>query len=255
MPRRDGITIPSLDSQMSISFIRELTKTAVAMARTPEVDTFLETHVLPQEFFDLLARFYRDFDAYLEYNLEASDLDVMCGEGCDSCCSQTLSGLYSFETVNLYRVIRQWEDYTVVHNRLAQDSEAFHELLAGLVSDQSGQVRSDDPALPEAREEYAKLGRPCALLQDGNCRVYEHRPIVCRGYHSLTAPKYCGDKNIAENFLFDVPKELDRMLWALSERMEFDGIARWFPQGLVLFAYNVMETKPLPGYELTSKNS
>ncbi|MDD2799820.1 MAG: YkgJ family cysteine cluster protein [Methylococcales bacterium] len=37
---------------------------------------------------------------------------------------------------------------------------------------------------------------PCPFLSEQNaCAIYEHRPLFCRTYHSLSAPELCGIKN------------------------------------------------------------
>jgi Fe-S-cluster containining protein len=61
---------------------------------------------------------------------------------------------------------------------------------------------------------------PCVFLADGRCSIYEVRPMVCRGYNSLS-------KERCEAFYHDVSVDLkgtkDRIAGRLAEAME-DGV-------------------------------
>jgi Fe-S-cluster containining protein len=62
--------------------------------------------------------------------------------------------------------------------------------------------------------------RPCVFLADGRCSIYEVRPLVCRGYNSLS-------KERCEAFYHDASVDLrgtkDRVVGRLAEATE-DGI-------------------------------
>jgi Fe-S-cluster containining protein len=62
--------------------------------------------------------------------------------------------------------------------------------------------------------------RPCVFLADGRCSIYEVRPMVCRGYNSLS-------KERCEAFYHDASIDLrgtkDRVAGRLAEAME-DGV-------------------------------
>jgi Fe-S-cluster containining protein len=62
--------------------------------------------------------------------------------------------------------------------------------------------------------------RPCVFLADGRCSIYEVRPMVCRGYNSLS-------KERCEAFYHDASVDLegtkDRVAGRLAEAME-DGV-------------------------------
>lgn len=42
-------------------------------------------------------------------------------------------------------------------------------------------------------DRYWRLQRPCPLLHDGRCAVYEVRPAVCRLHQSIDPPERCAD--------------------------------------------------------------
>jgi Fe-S-cluster containining protein len=62
--------------------------------------------------------------------------------------------------------------------------------------------------------------RPCVFLADGHCSIYEARPMVCRGYNSLS-------KERCEAYHHDASVDLrgtqDRVAGRLAEAME-DGV-------------------------------
>jgi Fe-S-cluster containining protein len=64
--------------------------------------------------------------------------------------------------------------------------------------------------------------RPCVFLVDGHCSIYEARPMVCRGYNSLS-------KERCEAYHHDASVDLrgtkDRMAGRLAEAMEEGVIA------------------------------
>jgi Fe-S-cluster containining protein len=64
--------------------------------------------------------------------------------------------------------------------------------------------------------------RPCVFLADGRCSIYEVRPMVCRGYNSLS-------KEQCEAYYHDASVDLkgtkDRVAGRLAEAMEEGVIA------------------------------
>ena len=108
----------TLETTTADTLRREMTEIAFQMNKLPEINTFLQTLRLPEEFFTLLDRLYKRFDMYANYIIDANDAEVNCTSGCGGCCNQTIMGVYSFETVKLYRIIRQWEDVQDVYNKL-----------------------------------------------------------------------------------------------------------------------------------------
>ena len=71
-----------------------------------------------------------------------------------------------------------------------------------------------------AHGQHAYGTRPCVFLADGRCSIYEVRPLVCRGYNSLS-------KERCEAYYHDASVDLkgtkDRVAGRLAEAME-DGV-------------------------------
>jgi Fe-S-cluster containining protein len=92
-----------------------------------------------------------------------------CGKGCSWCCHQQVrvSGPEAIGIADALRDAYPPEWLATLHRMIAQRVERIADL-------------------PTVRA-YLEARLPCAFLAgDGGCAVYEWRPIVCRGYHSLS---------------------------------------------------------------------
>jgi Fe-S-cluster containining protein len=237
----------TLETATADALRREMTEIAFQMNTLPEIDTFPQTLRLSEEFFTLLDKLYRRFDMYADYIIDANDAEVNCTSGCGGCCNQAIMGVYSFETINLYRIIRQWEDIQDVYNKLFDNGNEATKILKRN-TDKRIQRLEDDPGLKQALREYKKLEKSCALLDDlGSCRVYDQRPITCRMYFGLGKPELCMDEG-GLNFRLSPRTDTARYLKALSQRMSVVQQSTTFPHGLVELA-NHLQTRHLPGYE------
>jgi Fe-S-cluster containining protein len=101
-----------------------------------------------------------------------------CGRGCSWCCHQQvlISAPEAIAIADALREAYPPEWIATLRRVLAQRVALIAEL-----------------ATPRA---YLEAAVPCAFLApDGGCAVYERRPIVCRGYHSLSRSA-CQEKYI-----------------------------------------------------------
>jgi Fe-S-cluster containining protein len=186
---------------------------------------------LPDAFFATLAQLYETYDAYIAHNLAASELKIVCRFGCTRCCHQAVYGCYAFEVISLYRQLRGREDYGRLHDALVRSADEFQQMLMGYAQKSQGR---EDVALVNTLQHFAALAKPCALLAGDNCAVYEHRPISCRMYYSLTAPVYCTTV-IGRTFHLLPPPAVAEVLLALNARLAFP-YSEFLAQGLVVFA-------------------
>ena len=226
--------------------LNEILRTAEEMQRIPEVDTFTTNHVLPPRFFDLLDRLYEQHDRLMGLSLEEERVDVICRQKCDACCYQNIDGIYSFETVNMYREIKSGREFTRLFKALEANARASDDLLFdGL---EKG-VRGDqiDALFQRTYAQYASLKRPCAFLSFDNCKTYDARPIPCRNFFATKSPELCATSK-GTNFRIELPDRITDVLLEISKRM-MTPQADYFPTGLVRFAQDVMGFKALPGYE------
>ena len=227
---QDSFSIPSLSDPESMDLAAEMTRIARDMAACEEVDAFAATGWLPDRFFDLLDAFYSVYDRYISHNIGASRLRIQCKAGCARCCRQAVHGVYSFEIISLYRQLRTRPDYPGIHDAFLRQANEFQAIAAA-----AGAGASDaDDALTRALRGYAAKGNACPLLVGSQCGVYEHRPVPCRMYHSLTDPILCVTP-LGHTFNLEPPAEAAAILAGLSDRLAFP-YSDFLAQGLVVFA-------------------
>lgn len=99
---------------------------------------------------------------------QASNGEVACRQGCSHCCHQTV-GVTPLEA---FAIVEH-----LVHTR---SDDELTVLLAALES------RVRETRGLTAAEQYSPRF-PCVFLADGECSIYEARPLVCRGMNSLDA--------------------------------------------------------------------
>jgi Fe-S-cluster containining protein len=230
-PGIEPVGIPSLQDERSRRLAAHMLALAQAMAASEGIGEFAVSGWLPDSFFATLTQFYSTYDAYIEHNIAASELKILCAFGCSRCCHQAVYGCYSFEIINLYRQLRPRPDYGEVHNRFLASADEFQEMLARYAQKASGR---GDLALVNTLQHFAALAKPCPLLVNNACSVYENRPVSCRMYHSLTNPVYCTTV-IGRTFHLLPPDEVAAVLGALNQRLAFP-YSEFLAQGLVLFA-------------------
>jgi Fe-S-cluster containining protein len=227
--------IVSLTDPESLRLGAQMTALAQAMAGTEQVMDFASTGWLPDRFFDLLAELYATYDSYIAHNISASALKIQCRFGCTRCCHQAVHGVYSFEVIHLYRQLRSLPEYGDIHNTFVARADEFQKLVAEFTAEPGHATASEPTAAAYAMRKFAAAAKPCPLLLGNNCRVYEHRPVPCRMYYSLTHPMYCTTP-YGQNFHIEVPEETNAILWHLSSRLAFP-FSEYLAQGLVSFAF------------------
>ena len=225
----EPIPIPSLRDVQSQQLAAHLTELAQAMSACEGVDEFAETGWLPERFFALLEELYAAFDAYVAHNLAASDLRILCRAGCSRCCHQAVHGVYAFEIVNLYRLLRPLGEFDAIRAAFAAYAEQFQATV-----EQVGESDSEGDPVQHAVEAFIAAALPCPLLENDRCRVYAQRPMPCRMYHSLTDPVHCLTPR-GETFNIEMPAAVSEILWSLSDRLAFP-FSTFLAQGMVTFA-------------------
>ena len=228
---QDTFSIPSMGDAESARLGSEMTRIASDMAACEEVDGFAATGWLPDRFFGLLDAVYSVYDSYISHNIGASRLRIQCQAGCARCCRQAVHGVYSFEIISLYRQLRSRPDYPGIHDAFLRQANEFQALAADARTTAGGNAGD---VLTLALRAYAAKGNGCALLAGSRCGVYEHRPVPCRMYHSLTAPILCVTP-LGHTFNLEPPEQAAAILAGLSDRLAFP-YSEFLAQGLVVFA-------------------
>lgn len=98
---------------------------------------------------------------------QQQNIAIDCKAGCSACCYQSIYGVeHEFDTLTQY-LLKHWtlEEREQLVERARKKFEAMQVL---------------------SKEEQALFKSPCPFLKDGNCSVYEMRPMACRIYLSTS---------------------------------------------------------------------
>jgi Fe-S-cluster containining protein len=110
---------------------------------------------------------WQDIDVFIEQRVAGDDFE--CGKGCAWCCHQLI-------------VLTHWDDGRQIlaaarKNMSAEDFAAFVDT-----------VREQARSIGKLGHERAEAGRwTCPLLRNGECSVYDVRPVACRSVFSANA--------------------------------------------------------------------
>lgn len=117
---------------------------------------------------DLLAVFrsaHKGFDRAYAAAPAAARAQVACRAGCGTCCHVPV-GVQAHEVL------------------LAAEFIQTHFSPADLEAVIAGTAAHRAAFAGRTMDERAAMKRPCVLLRDGNCTIYEARPEACRSHHS-----------------------------------------------------------------------
>ncbi len=151
---------------------------------------------VPRGFYDKVRRYHTGYDAYAEVvrkHLPILPDTKRPGEpgGCNPCFAAPM-GVSGIETLNLYREVRPWRDFPKVGQRMAELGEAqFKTIQSRHTGKDPEKIRFGSKAVREGRLALARQKQPCPFLDVGKqrCRVWDHRPVVCRMHHPVSAPE------------------------------------------------------------------
>lgn len=119
---------------------------------------------------EYLLHFWESINEY--YEQIAQFEGFQCGVGCSHCCFDNPHGV---GTVEIHRIIPR-----LCAEQKKQIEAYFHEWSQ--LSQQHTHLR---------QQAWKKQGRPCPLLKEGKCSVYDVRPLACRSFFSVHNPDWC----------------------------------------------------------------
>lgn len=130
---------------------------------------------------------------------EGADIEVSCFKGCSACCHMEVE-ITSYEAEVLKHLVE--DGMSIDRARLQQQS----------------QRSLQDPAWREGmRNETNK----CVFLNhQGECRVYENRPVMCRRHSVTSAAEYC--ENIDSKIVIRYFPKVDLLISAANEDSEVE---------------------------------
>ncbi len=216
------------------------------------LERFATERSLPAAFFSEYTAALDAYDRYIAHIIAAEPLAVTCKAGCDACCRHELArGVTPVEILAIYRLVRPWEDIGSVYAAAGESAVAFQRLLKeALEADPRALAPSDDPRVFAAHLRYNQLQRPCAFLDQDNgvCRIYPVRPLVCRWFYNLSPPDWClpSHPNHRERDAvgLDPYREVNRLMMAISERLGVETL-NYLPGAFAHIAGDVMQGRPV----------
>lgn len=150
-----------------------------------------------------------------------------CKSGCCACCWHWVEDVNSFESQMIAAHIRERLPHLVpaIVDSVAADCAVMEDLDAEvlLAMQRSRQERTESGEGFDHTDlllaSYYQLRRPCPLLADGVCSVYDIRPLTCRIYVSFSAPERCDPSYINEHDIPTVLLDLEESANALIDRL------------------------------------
>jgi len=219
------------------------------------MDRFLETSQFPDLVFQRLREFRGLYDRLLQEMIARLNLMVTCGEGCPTCCHVVPCGLEPLEVIEIFNHVGQWPDFKNLMKRSAEAMRAFQKILHDIEQKDNKNLQTGSNAYSQALERFYLLRIPCIFLnqEQGTCRIYDIRPLICRAVFCLSDPAFCDPKhpNFSSRVLevLEPVDEINLVLiqtnFIISEAMGFR-----FPEilqhGLLVWHRWVMERRRRP---------
>ena len=249
-----SVAVPSQDDAVSQELMTEMLQHLEIILALPDLESFPKTKKLPAKLFEHLDLALDCYDRYIDHVITAEKWQVSCYKGCSACCKYELArGITVLEVINIYRYVRSWPDIEDIYEQNGKNMVVFQQLLAKELSGHPDPLLPDDPRIVEAHLIYNSLQRQCAFLdnEQGVCRIYPVRPIVCRFFFSLSPVERCSPEHPAYRGRDAVgidPSEIikDRML-AISRRLHVRSL-NFLSGAFVSMAGDIMEGEPLKTY-------
>ncbi len=158
----------------------------------------------------LFSEFVADnFDRYVQISLSQSNIYYDCTKGCSLCCNHWVEDVYSFESMRLIMAIHK--RYPDLLSRISFDSVFSEQQMEKIFENSS---ESDEI---ELLQQFYRLEIPCPLLgSNGECRLYNERPLTCRTFYSRSKKRFClpnADDNEADGtFMIQFPEYVESLL-------------------------------------------
>lgn len=122
----------------------------------------------PNDLLNVLASSQKEFDRAMASAPTAARESIACRAGCGACCHVPI-GLLAHEVLIVAHHVQIHFSPTDL-DALIERTAVHRAAVAG-----------------RSNLERTLLRRPCALLKEGSCSVYEARPEACRSHHSHSA--------------------------------------------------------------------
>jgi Fe-S-cluster containining protein len=189
-----SVTVQSQTDETARQHMAQMLGYLDAILALEGLEDFAKTKTLPTRLFALWVAALDCYDKYIEYIISAEGWQISCRRGCSACCQHELArGVTALEAIAIYRYVRSWKDIETLYEHSGQNMVTFQQLLAAEIQADPRPLEPNDPRIVSAHLQYNQLQRPCAFLdqEQGVCRIYPVRPIVCRFFFNLSPAEWC----------------------------------------------------------------
>lgn len=128
-----------------------------------------------------LCRLQRELDREIENQTREKHLRPPCGPGCGDCCSRCFCVSETEFALLFGTMVREWprDGIAAVFAKAEEQWAALNARMPSVAQT----LRSPVPLKEMFALNSVTLPFPCLFLDEGDrCRVYAHRPLVCRTY-------------------------------------------------------------------------
>lgn len=173
---------------------------------------------------------YVALDHYLADLLHEAQIDPACGPRCSACCTD-LPPILPIEALRMARALHHRRDGATRLQRAIEHARAFQSVLLEHIGS-AAKLDASDPGYRQAQLAWRRLGHPCPVLgDDGNCAVYEARPLSCRAHVHVESPAHC-EPNSPRFLIAERPPvwghprecEVELALAAIGRMLELPGV-------------------------------
>lgn len=148
-----------------------------------------------------ITELHQTIDAYTAKLAEASakaGRPITCaGKGCCHCCYEPV---YCSDA-EVKHILEGLDEHTLA--KLSARTEAYLERV-----EPTGLFKKDMPPVME----WLAMKLPCPFLEDGQCSVYDRRPLNCRAHIAVGPPDWCRDRRLEQKY-----PEADEVSKAIGE--------------------------------------
>ena len=196
LPRDQTTRIPRRVRKLAAPQIGEMQAALDEIGGMPGIADVGTTKQVPRGFYAAIDKLVAAYDAYVD--IVRAELGLQDkprpGEpgGCGACYAAPF-GVSGIEAIHIARKVRTRPDFPKLGQRAAELGEAqVKEIQALAQGTDPAKIRFGSKAVQQGRVNFAKTKQACAFLDESKerCKIWEHRPMVCRMHHPTTDPAW-----------------------------------------------------------------
>jgi Fe-S-cluster containining protein len=196
LPRDQTTKVPRAVKKRAREHIDGMQKAIDEIGAMPGIADVGQTKRLPRGFSERVEVLLAHYDQYADEARNALGIGDLpragTPEGVGACYAAPM-GVSGVEALAIYRLVRTWNDFQTVAQRMGElaelqmnDIQALHE------GKDPEKIRATGKPVQQGRVDFSRRGEPCPFLDRNRrkCRLGDAKPIVCRMHHIATDPAW-----------------------------------------------------------------